>query len=1808
MIQSTAFYRFLKDGMERGGFANDDVVAIMLPLLEEVQHFHAHGKVAPLHDLGTLLITHGKLDIDERYIRNESNHLARIQALFPETGHTFAITGSYKQSTEVGEHTRLETLDLSIQQEPDAPITAPMYLLNYRCYEIALGHHDAVSDVFVLGMLLASLALSLDFTDKADLEEFVQHRHGMVFVNQRIHPAIANVIVGMTELDRRKRWKDLAEVITTLKNYRDYNPETAADLTRLEQLKNKTGNRQQFIQARLRNRLFDNSRRNRLLYFKPNLKFLNLTVSSVPVVLNYRNIQPETLFYWQGDLAQKIVKGQEIALTKYLRLEDNAYIAPSLDRIRLEANKDVNEYGFSQLKLAVSFLNWYNVKESLTEKIVSPLVLVPVTLSKRKGVKDQYVLQASDDEAEINPVLANLLKDLYDIRLPETVSLTELSMENIFRDLKRQVERAGSGVLLDYVDKPKIKLIHAEAKQALSQYKRRLGKNRKLHSFYNIDYSYSTDNFQPLGLKLYNLYVRPEHSSLEFLLNDDIKPLSANYTAPDTGTANRELYALDEGAVNPFRWEFDLCNVVLGNFNYKKMSLVRDYNTVMDEGINSTVFDQLFTDTPQPLRERQTQAPVSLGDLYSVVQSDPTQNLAVAFARRNESYIIQGPPGTGKSQTITNLIADYVARGKKVLFVCEKRAAIDVVYFRLKQQKLDEFCTLIHDSQSDKKAFIMNMKATAESFAQQRLNPAEQAVERDKLVAQMEKELHTLRLFHGFMKQRLEKAGLQVRELLDIVLATRRYLQSLPTPDWDRVSGYDQWVKYGSAIRNLSRMTREYGGADSFSQHPFRHLSEQFYYLYDHSATVKEDLLRAVSLLDDIAERLNIHDVPTEVTGNISALREFLGDVENLLPLKRANQLALLDRNSETSQQFSHALAHLQAMQTAVTEAADKNVYWIHKLTPTDTENALAIVQKYEGSFFGFLNGTYRRTKKAVAQGYNFARHSIKPGYTQVLQNLRAEQVATDEYRKQKTGYEQRFRLGELFEVENRLKTLYAKVNKSAAGFAKQEQTDVHTLEELLEVKTLFDELDKQLANKLVLTDVLAPEDVERILQSIIDKLKDLPAFLPHLKELGSAEQALKRMVSQENYTPEQLEALLAQSSLERFFHLNLEAKKVEGATLAYHVDRVEKLYKKWLHVNALYIRSLQQQRYLDLVRKSELSMAGKGEKEREEKRLLAEGRKILENEFGKTMRYKSIRELATSESGQIIRELKPVWLMSPLSVSDTLPLQTDYFDVVIFDEASQITLEEGIPPIYRAPQVVIVGDEMQMPPSNFFGSSHADPDDLEDATDTLSEPVPLDADSFLTQGGRKFPSLMLGWHYRSRHESLISFSNASFYENQLLTIPDAVDQQRVWAPIVADKKEDAIPNLDLALARPISYHYLPKGVYEARSNTAEAEYIAETIRELLRRNNGLSLGVVAFSKEQQGEIEDAVLRLCVNDKEFERRLEEEYKRMEDGQFVGLFFKNLENVQGDERDLIIMSTCYGYDAKGRMIMNFGPINRRGGEKRLNVIFSRAKRRMFVVSSIQYTDIKNEYNEGANYFRKYLHYASSASQGDVKTADAVLHSVWQGQAPHASEPKESTVVRELKTVLESNGYVVKTDIGQSRFKCHLGVKKNESDEMFVAGILVDDAQHYGHDDVLEQYLFKPNLLENCGWNVLRVFSKDWYTDAAKVTQYVLQAIEKRPVPEDVVPEPVQPPPADVPPVMEVPKLNLHVFTRLESAENGIGKYWEIRREGSTLVVQYGRLNGKPSRLVKPFENYSIAEREMEKLIRQKMAKGYVKVEA
>ncbi|HRG90655.1 MAG TPA: AAA domain-containing protein, partial [Chitinophagales bacterium] len=331
--------------------------------------------------------------------------------------------------------------------------------------------------------------------------------------------------------------------------------------------------------------------------------------------------------------------------------------------------------------------------------------------------------------------------------------------------------------------------------------------------------------------------------------------------------------------------------------------------------------------------------------------------------------------------------------------------------------------------------------------------------------------------------------------------------------------------------------------------------------------------------------------------------------------------------------------------------------------------------------------------------------------------------------------------------------------------------------------------------------------------------------------------------------------------------------------------------------------------------------------------------------------------------------------------------------------------------------------------------------------------------------------------------------------------IPDKTARHNNLAEITAAAPADAVANTEHLFNRSISYHYLPASVYEHRTNAGEAMYIAHMVLTLIKQNCKESIGIVAFSQEQQNEIEDALETLAEQWK-MATQLEEAYQRTEDEQFVGLFVKNLENVQGDERDIIIMSVCYGYDSNKKMLMNFGPINRKGGEKRLNVIFSRAKKHMAVVASIKHTDIKNESNEGANYFRRFLQYAYLVSTGQHADATGILHTLANKQ--QTAKTDTGIVVTQIAQALNAQGYLTDTYLGQSYFKCQLGVRKHKSDTQYTLGILVDEDGD--SNNVLEKYFQRPLTMQAFGWNIVQVWVKDWYHKKDEVLAGLLQQLK------------------------------------------------------------------------------------------------------
>jgi len=449
--------------------------------------------------------------------------------------------------------------------------------------------------------------------------------------------------------------------------------------------------------------------------------------------------------------------------------------------------------------------------------------------------------------------------------------------------------------------------------------------------------------------------------------------------------------------------------------------------------------------------------------------------------------------------------------------------------------------------------------------------------------------------------------------------------------------------------------------------------------------------------------------------------------------------------------------------------------------------------------------------------------------------------------------------------------------------------------------------------------------------------------------------------------------------------------------------------------------------------------------------------------------RRPSLRKLF-SEEAQVLLGVKPCWMMSPLSVSTYLDSKAFRFDVVIFDEASQVLPWDAIGAIYRGKQVIVAGDEKQMPPSSFFqrGTNEEEDDDNEQHSDMSQY------ESILTCLMPHLARKQLRWHYRSRREALIAFSNHYFYDGRLYTFPSPEDLK------------SALPAVRL--------DFVASGLWSAHDgyNLDVARRTAELVVEHFESYPQSTLGVISFNEKHQFAIEDQLSKLRKTRPELDHHFLEENRE-------AFFVKNLENVQGDERDRIILSIAYGRAKESADVhKRFGPLNLRGGERRLNVAVTRARDAVTVVSSIRGEDIplSGTESEGTRLLREYLNYAESGSQ-------VLKSAVKQGRNDYDS-PFEMAVANALRDKLE---WTVHSQVGCAQYSIDLAVVDPERMGRYLLGIECDGRTYHSSATARDRDRLRQEVLESLGWTIVRVWSTDWFRDSRRQVDRVQAAYER-----------------------------------------------------------------------------------------------------
>ncbi|MFD4575683.1 DUF3320 domain-containing protein [Streptomyces sp. NPDC058417] len=452
----------------------------------------------------------------------------------------------------------------------------------------------------------------------------------------------------------------------------------------------------------------------------------------------------------------------------------------------------------------------------------------------------------------------------------------------------------------------------------------------------------------------------------------------------------------------------------------------------------------------------------------------------------------------------------------------------------------------------------------------------------------------------------------------------------------------------------------------------------------------------------------------------------------------------------------------------------------------------------------------------------------------------------------------------------------------------------------------------------------------------------------------------------------------------------------------------------------------------------------------------------MIRREAGKQRLHMPVRHLLT-QTRDVVRLVKPCFMMSPLTVSQFLPSNFE-FDVVIFDEASQVLPQDAVNSVYRGKALIVAGDQKQLPPTSFFSSGGGDVDDEwdEDATEGFESILDMCKASGVLRG------LPLRWHYRSRHENLIAFSNHEFYDNSMVTFPGALEQG---------------PDIGVEF-------FKADGVYDRGGNSdnpVEAAKVAQRVIHHYDTRPAHTLGVVALSKAQAESIEEAVQKARAARPDLDHHFTE-------GRLDGFFIKNLETVQGDERDVIILSVGYGPDHRGKLLSMFGPINREGGWRRLNVAVTRARRRMEVISSFHGGDLPDSANKSVQHLKRFLQYAQHGP--------AIL----QTQTADADAAPESPFEEQVIDVLRGWGYDMQPQVGVAGFRIDMAVRHPGAPGTYALGIECDGAMYHSSRAARDRDRLREAVLRDLGWRLHRIWGTDWYRNRRDAMARLRAAVE------------------------------------------------------------------------------------------------------
>ena len=1113
----------------------------------------------------------------------------------------------------------------------------------------------------------------------------------------------------------------------------------------------------------------------------------------------------------------------------------------------------------------------------------------------------------------------------------------------------------------------------------------------------------------------------------------------------DHGIDTRKVFTIIRKAVME-RKNWDISeSAYLGIFSFSQFVMWNDIRNRSEELAENKIVKSLMDGKlAWQANEMDMGKRVPEDDVLLPMPADASQLYAIEAAGKGESFVLHGPPGTGKSQTITALIANALAQGKTVLFVAEKMAALEVVQRRLDKIGIGDFCLELHSNKSKKKAVLEQLRKASEvtkTKSKRSFAVKAQAISDIR---------HELDIYAGALHRR-QPCGKSLYHLLNDYEANEKYPE-LPPFDEDFLKHLDQDGIEKQEIM-LERLIAAAKGTGHPKDHPLEPVGVKVY-----SQHFKMQLPAKITAYKDALQQVN---EPLSVFADSAGLS--ISDYQNSqkavslakeaavwydLPAAWAKTENITNYMFGVWEMCEHCINAEQIRtklgsgwkpdffdldgRALLNEYRDVSAKWflpksmgiskLHKkltqysTTPVDKNNLETILSDLSNY------QTEKQESDRLFGMYGNDLGNLYNGKDTDWQDIsRKADKAKDSAQKllEITGSEQ-FRMAYCGNTDARdiIPVLAEKWEKLEAA-----RNDFYGI---LEIRTA--DTENWIDHDINLCDTISEH---------INEMKEWITWNDISEEaeaagLSPAVQAYREGISHSDVKGAYIKTIskdMAVKAIDGSSALN----KFSGPVFNEKIEQFKRMDQEITELT-------KQEIYCRLA-----SKIPNFSREAAQSSELG----ILQKAIRSGGRGVSIRKLF-DQIPNLLRRLCPCMLMSPISAAQYLDPKREPFDIVVFDEASQLPTCKAVGVLARGKNAVIVGDPKQMPPTSFFSTTSVDEDnlDIEDLDSILDDCLALN-----------MPQTHLLWHYRSRHESLIAFSNHEFYENKLYTFPSVNDRETKVHLVHVD------------------------GIFErgkSRNNMAEAQAIVEELKRRAHdeQDAGLSVGIVTFNVNQQNLIDDLLTEACKDDPTLEAWA---YNSEEP-----IFIKNLENVQGDERDVILFSIGYGPDKDGRVSMNFGPLNREGGWRRLNVAVSRARCEMTVYSSMtaDMIDLSRTASDGVAALKAFLEYASGKSL------------VNDGNSVTAEKNNLRGIADTICSHIEESGYKTERMIGNSEYRIDIGVIDPEHPDQYLLGILLDGLSYGRSKTTRDREIAQKSVLDGLGWRIVRVWSMDWWDNSSK----------------------------------------------------------------------------------------------------------------